>query len=668
MRRPWQIWLAYASCLAVVLLAMGWLSHTTLEADRAEWQARQAAAREETIASVLWQMDTELTPLLAQEAARPHFVYHPFYSAPSVVAERDPSSVAKGKEPSETKNVRANGEPELPQLASPLLMQPSPYVLLHFQLNDDGKLVSPQSPTGAANTLALGNGVPAANMRLSNSRLAELESSLDQAQLLAALPAGAEQEIGITQFQIGRDENWLAQADGAFNNNAYVNNSLAYPPVQQEVELALNQPPQQAATFPQQPAGDDLAYQMQQRAQPRVQSRAANDLEQRNRAYQSATQRQIVEQRLNLNYGPISELKYVREGVMQPVWQGDRLLLARRVKVGEKQLVQGCWLDWDKIRGELTARHAQTLPGLGLMPLRPDINRDEVRVSRLLATLPVQLVLPEMTTAAQPWSPLRMSLVVAWSMLALAAAAVAMLLQGVITLSERRGAFVSAVTHELRTPLTTFRMYAEMLAENMVPSAESRQKYLETLRVEADRLSHLVENVLAYARLERGRHGQRRETTAVCDMVQRCSDRFADRAAQAGMTLVVKLDPSANDETIETDPAAVEQILFNLIDNACKYAATSEDRRLHLETFTVGRDVVVRVRDHGPGIDDKAARRLFQPFSKSVHDAASSAPGVGLGLALSRRLAHELGGRLELERQAGTGACFVLHLPRSPGK
>jgi signal transduction histidine kinase len=543
-------------------------------------------------------------------------------------------------------------------------MQPSPYVLLHFQLSDEGKLVSPQSPTGVANTLALGNGVPAANMDLSNSRLMELESSLDQGQLLAALPAGSEQEIGITQFQIGRDENWLAQGNGTFANNAYVNNSLAYPPVQQEVELALNPSPQQAAPTPQQQASDDLAYQSQQRAQ-RGSSRAANDLEQRNRAYQSATQRQIVEQRLNLNYGPVSELKYVREGVMQPVWQGERLLLARRVKVGEKQLVQGCWLDWDKIRGELTARHAQTLPGLTLMPLRPDIDRHEVRVSRLLATLPVQLVLPEMTTTAQPWSPLRMSLIVAWSMLALAAGAVAMLLQGVITLSERRGAFVSAVTHELRTPLTTFRMYAEMLAENMVPSAESRQKYLETLRVEADRLSHLVENVLAYARLERGRHGQRRETTAVNDIVQRCSDRFADRAAQAGMTLVVKADPSASDETIETDPAAVEQILFNLIDNACKYAATAEDRRLHLETFAVDRYVIVRVRDHGPGIDDKAARRLFQPFSKSVHDAASSAPGVGLGLALSRRLAHELGGRLEHEGSTQSGASFVLYLPRA---
>ena len=82
-----------------------------------------------------------------------------------------------------------------------------------------------------------------------------------------------------------------------------------------------------------------------------------------------------------------------------------------------------------------------------------------------------------------------------------------MLLAGVVALSERRAAFVSSVTHELRTPLTTFRMYADMLARGMVPDAERRQQYLETLRTEAERLTHLVENVLSYARLERGRGG-----------------------------------------------------------------------------------------------------------------------------------------------------------------
>ena len=81
------------------------------------------------------------------------------------------------------------------------------------------------------------------------------------------------------------------------------------------------------------------------------------------------------------------------------------------------------------------------------------------------------------------------------------------------SLSERRGAFVSAVTHELRTPLTTLRMYTEMLADGMVPDEPRRRSYLQTLRAEADRLGHLVENVLAYSRLERNRRGLRAVTT-----------------------------------------------------------------------------------------------------------------------------------------------------------
>jgi len=261
------------------------------------------------------------------------------------------------------------------------------------------------------------------------------------------------------------------------------------------------------------------------------------------------------------------------------------------------------------------------------------------------------------------WTPIRISLVVAWICLLVTALAAAMMLHSVITLSERRGAFVSAVTHELRTPLTTFRMYAEMLAGGMVPEADQRQRYLETLRVEADRLAHLVENVLQYARLERGRPGKRREETSIASLLDRCESRLADRAAQGEMKLHVEVADADREATLATDSAAVEQILFNLVDNACKYAAGSTDKRIHLEITSDARRVRIAVRDHGPGISRTGRKKLFQPFSKSVHEAASTAPGVGLGLALCRRLAADLGCRLDLESPADGGAIFVLTLP-----
>jgi signal transduction histidine kinase len=295
----------------------------------------------------------------------------------------------------------------------------------------------------------------------------------------------------------------------------------------------------------------------------------------------------------------------------------------------------------------------------------------------MLATLPVQLVVPEPTvsssslefidvpadSALPAWSAIRVSLVIAWICMALAAVAVGILLQGAVTLSERRGAFVAAVTHELRTPLTTFRMYAEMLAAGMIPAGQRQQQYLETLRVEADRLSHLVENVLAYARLERGKPGKRREEVSLAGLLDRVESRLADRARQAEMELVVEADEAARKCVVHTDPGAVEQILFNLVDNACKYAVGAADRRIHLQLSQTPEGAKLRVRDHGEGIAPQEARKLFRPFSKSVHEAASSAPGVGLGLALCLRLARALGGRLELE-SCEAGASFLLTLPR----
>ena len=112
--------------------------------------------------------------------------------------------------------------------------------------------------------------------------------------------------------------------------------------------------------------------------------------------------------------------------------------------------------------------------------------------------------------------------------------------------------------------------------------------------------------------------------------------------------------------------AAVGQILFNLVDNACKYAASAADREVRLEAALEARQAVMRLRDHGPGLAD--SKRLFQPFSKSAREAAQSAPGVGLGLALSRRLAREMGGDLSWDRSVTDGACFLLKLPLAPGQ
>jgi K+-sensing histidine kinase KdpD len=114
-----------------------------------------------------------------------------------------------------------------------------------------------------------------------------------------------------------------------------------------------------------------------------------------------------------------------------------------------------------------------------------------------------------------------------------------------------------------------------------------------------------------------------------------------------------------------TDVGVVEQILFNLVDNAAKYAARAADRRIHLEVKRDGKCASFAVRDHGPGFASVREAERLAPFSKSAQQAAESAPGVGLGLALCRRLARELGGSLHLAPTNGAapGAIVTLRLP-----
>jgi len=355
----------------------------------------------------------------------------------------------------------------------------------------------------------------------------------------------------------------------------------------------------------------------------------------------------------------LSASSTVTQGPLQAFWIGPTLVLARRVRVEEGTFLQGCWLDWEVIRRDLVESAADLVPHSRLepAPAPPGLGP-----ARMLASLPVRLASGSTPDEPEPrWSPARLSLLIAWTCLALAAAAVALVLRGALALSERRGTFVSAVTHELRTPLTTFRLYTEMLDEGMVEGADSQRAYLKTLRAEADRLGHLVENVLSFARLERGPAADNQEIVAPAELLARLVPRLALRARQAGMELIVS--PVDCQASVRVDLSVVDQILSNLVDNAIKYAGSAPDRRIHLDVVPAGRWLAVTVRDHGPGLHPRVIRKLFRPFSKSAQDAAQSAPGVGLGLALSRRLARALGGDLRLQENGSLGACFALTIP-----
>jgi signal transduction histidine kinase len=494
---------------------------------------------------------------------------------------------------------------------SPLLSYQSDVLSLHFQVGPDGSITSPQVPAGGLQELA-------ENAYLSRERITSNAALLEENRGLLNRPD-------------------LAQCVAAA-----------------ETQGTVEPPPP-----------DALAQVDVDQAQ---QFRTKQEHARRKGTYQQTVQQAGQAPQRAGGFGQASEGLSVIVGSLVPFWMsgGDggegRLVFSRQVQVGDQSYYQGFLCDWPKLRAALLEQISDLFADAQLLPVvgAPD---DEEESGTVLATIPVALEVPApVPAAAGVLSPARLTLTLTWLAVLATLVAVAVTLRASVAFGEKRSRFASAVTHELRTPLTTFRMYSEMLAEGMVEEPDKRQVYLETLRDESGRLSSLVENVLAYARLEEGRAPARPAPTTCGDLMRHIVGHLRQRAEAAGMSLSVENEaPEAT--PLETDVEVVGQILGNLVDNACKYAAGADDRTLHLVGRVEDGALALRVRDHGPGVGPEHAKAIFNPFDRGASSRGDATPGVGLGLALARGLARDLGGDLVLESSSPGGASFRLTLP-----
>lgn len=644
MNRPLHVWTLFALCAALVLATLGGLTLNALKLDDAGRKAAQEAEIEGRVRLALWRMDSALALLLAQENARPWYDYDAFHPAERAFTSQ--------------KTALPEGDVYLP---SPLLGSSVSNVLLHFQFDHEGRFNAPGIPSKRDGELPFVSQVARENADLAATRLTKVERLMAQKSRVA-----------------GENSSW-SPATEMMKRYGLSSTSSTKTAYNRDIaaDAAANQLVQEQTPAPVSTVSTNFAGNAGGYSQGYL-----NDSEQRARANVFQNSQMNARNAVSQQSVPGPMLKAQPErpprqtntptkppravGLLAANWLSGELVLTRRVEFSDAAWrVQGCWLDWPALRAFLLSNVRDLIPQADLQPAIAEATA--VPDGRHLVALPIRLETgPVAVAIPSGWSPIRFTLALAWIGVFLAAVAVALLLHGTLSLSERRASFVSAVTHELRTPLTTFQMYSEMLADDMVTEPARRKSYLETLRVEAGRLGHLVENVLAYARLERGRARERIETVTVADLLRRAGERLAGRATQAGLVLETDAGEMP-DLAARTDVGAVEQILFNLVDNACKYAAPDATHpALHLEVLPPERKFVrIRVRDHGPGIDPEVAVRLFQPFSKSARQAADSAPGVGLGLALCRRLARGLGGDLLCDAEVNDGAAFILRLPRA---
>lgn len=335
----------------------------------------------------------------------------------------------------------------------------------------------------------------------------------------------------------------------------------------------------------------------------------------------------------------------------------DNLVYMRAVPTSHGEAAEGFIIDAKKL-----AAHLLPLvePGLG----DPEI--DFVRRNEAANLSPLPLVLRPGSRISLPdtqarQKALRGTVISAWLISILAIGIVFALLAYYAGWEQRRADFVSAVTHELRTPLTSFQLYTEMLRDPALP-ADKVEEYHATLHRESLRLSHLVENVLSFARLTRGKIRGRQDRGACAELLTPLFEKICAHLRKAGFSVSFSIDKRAGLLLLRTDMISVEQILLNLADNAIKYV-DREHRSITIHAIQTHRTLSIRFSDNGAGMSAQAQKRLFRPFSRSAEGSHAQKPGVGLGLALSRDLARSIGGSLSLERSDERGTTFLLTLP-----
>lgn len=653
MKRPWQVWLVFVICASGAAAALGWLTQQAVETDAQRRAAQADAEFEQRISLALWRMDTELAPIIAGEVIRAPWMYRSAFLPADVNALTQQRAMPA---PSQPTQMFVPLPPTPAAQPSPLLLEPPAYVVCNFEASLDSEWRSPQVPEQEFKALAFACGVSPETLANHEACLTDLAAGVDLPKLFEQLPKTSMPTLAAVGYNTTALKNastveQVSQLQKGLN--FFTGNNVEPPNVEGLDDLFG-------------PAAIKGAAPENANAAPMTKPSKFDDYSERNRRIQSVAQQGMFEQQQSLRgvpepSNPTDQSAMI--GVSRPVWVGERLLLARRVDQGGKTYVQGSWLDWPKLKTRLLAAAVDLSPSVDLAPARDD---GQIDPGRMLAGLPVRLVVNTSPYAdASMSAALRWALWVGWGALVLAAVAAAALLGGVMALSERRAAFVSSVTHELRTPLTTFRMYSEMLARGMVPDAERRQEYLHTLERESERLTNLVENVLAYARLERGRRPQPVDRVTPAALVDRIAARLEHRAEQAGMQCKIEIAADAAELEITTDQNVVEQILFNLVDNAAKYARNAADRRIQLIVAHGSSLIEFAVRDYGPGIQRRYRSGRIRPFGKSAEESAETAPGVGLGLALCSRLARQLGGRLVIVAEPAGGTRVSLLLPTS---
>lgn len=234
--------------------------------------------------------------------------------------------------------------------------------------------------------------------------------------------------------------------------------------------------------------------------------------------------------------------------------------------------------------------------------------------------------------------------------------------------NQAKDRFIANLSHEIRTPLCSVINFAEFLtAEHL--EADKREKFIEGVRRNGRTLVRLIDDILDISRIESGRLKINYEALSVAMMLEEIELIFRESAEEKRIGLTTRMAPELPSK-IHSDPIRLRQILVNLVGNAVKFTVQGE---VHVEARLVPRSegraeqVEFLITDSGIGIHPEDQIKIFDPFYQVDNSLTREYPGTGLGLALSRRLAHALDGSVSLEKtKYGQGSVFALRIALNP--
>lgn len=244
------------------------------------------------------------------------------------------------------------------------------------------------------------------------------------------------------------------------------------------------------------------------------------------------------------------------------------------------------------------------------------------------------------------------------AIIAAGAAAVFWMVWSEMRLAAQKTTFVANVSHELKTPLTSIRLFAEMLLSGKQKDEGRRKEYLSVMVSEAERLSRLVDDVLAFSRRGRENRPLLMETMDLAALAKETFERMMPRLAGRGFATNFS---SSGPLTVRGNSEALARVIMNLLSNSEKYSPDTKD--IAVECASGDGLAQVRVADRGAGIDPALGERIFQEFFRVDDSITAPVSGAGLGLAIARTIAIEHGGDVKYSPRPGGGSVFTLSLP-----